>query len=36
MEVLADSMEYYEVHRCDEFCPFYEKDSVGRLTGGKS
>ena len=26
MEVLAGYMEYYEVSRCDEFCPFYEKD----------
>jgi len=26
MEVLTGHMEYYEVHQCDEFCPFYDKD----------
>lgn len=26
MELLAGHVEYYEVHQCDEFCPFYDKD----------
>ena len=27
MEVLTGHMKYYEVHRCDEFCPFHDKDT---------